>query len=105
MVSRFHERCPLACTRFRILNIIDDFNREAFAIEMGTSLRAERIIRVLERLKGERDLPHMIRVNNGPEFLAQSLQGWDKANRVLIYHIQPGRPTQNGFIERFNRTY
>ena len=47
----------------------------------------------------------MIRVDNGPEFLAQSLLEWGKANRVLIYHIQPGRPTQNAFIERFNRTY
>ncbi len=47
----------------------------------------------------------MIRVDNGPEFLAQSLLDWGKANRVLISHIQPGRPTQNAFIERFNRTY
>ncbi len=92
-------------SRFRTLNIIDDFNREALAIEVDTSLRAERVIRVLERLKTERDLPHMIRVDNGPEFLAQVLQDWGKTNRVLIYYIQPGRPTQNAFIERFNRTY
>ncbi len=92
-------------SRFRTFNLIDDFNREALAIEIDTSLRAERIVRVLERLKTERELPHMIRVDNGPEFLAQALQDWGKANRVLIYHIQPGRPTQNAFIERFNRTY
>jgi putative transposase len=47
----------------------------------------------------------MIRVDNGPEFLSQQLPEWGKINRVLIYHIQPGRPTQNAFIERFNRTY
>lgn len=47
----------------------------------------------------------MIRVDNGPEFIAQPLQEWGKANRVLIYHIQPGCPTQNAFVERFNRTY
>ena len=47
----------------------------------------------------------MIRVDNGPEFLSQQLHEWGKANRVLIYHIQPSRPTQNAFIERFNRTY
>ena len=92
-------------SRFRILNIIDDFNREVVAIEIDTSLRAERVIRVLDRVKTHRELPHMIRVDNGPEFLAQRLQDWGKANRVLIYHIQPGRPTQNAFIERFNRTY
>lgn len=92
-------------TRFRTFNIIDDFNREVLAIEVDTSLRAERGIRVLDRLKAERELPHMIRVDNGPEFLSQQLHEWGKANRVLIYHIQPGRPTQNAFIERFNRTY
>jgi putative transposase len=92
-------------TRFRTFNIMDDFNREALAIEVDTSLRAERVIRVLDRLKADRELPHMIRVDNGPEFLAQGLQDWGKANRVLIYHIQAGRPTQNAFIERFNRTY
>ena len=92
-------------SRFRTFNLIDDFNREVLAIEIDTSLRAERIIRVLDRLKADRELPHMIRVDNGPEFLTQVLQDWGQANRVLIYHIQPGRPTQNAFIERFNRTY
>ncbi|MEZ5398004.1 MAG: IS3 family transposase [Bryobacterales bacterium] len=92
-------------SRFRTFNLIDDFNREALVIEIETSLRAERIIWVLDRLKAERELPHMIRVDNGPEFIEQSLQDWGKANRVLIYHIQPGCPTQNAFIERFNRTY
>ena len=47
----------------------------------------------------------MIRFDNGPKFLAQTLHDWGKANRVLIHHIQSGRPTQNAFIERFNRTY
>ncbi|MEZ4275544.1 MAG: IS3 family transposase [Nitrospirales bacterium] len=92
-------------SRFRIFNLIDDFNREALAIEIDTSLRAERVIRVLDRLKIERDSPHMLRVDNGPEFLAQSLQDWEKANQVLIHYIQPGRTTQNAFIERFHRTY
>lgn len=90
--------------RFRTFNLLDDFNQEVLAIEVDTSLRAERIIRVLERLKANRELPHMIRVDNGPEFMAQSLLDWGKTNRVLIYHIQPGRPTQKAFIERFNRT-
>ena len=92
-------------TRFRTFNILDDFNREVLAIEVDTSLRTERVIRVLDRLKADRELPHMIRVDNGPEFLSQQLHEWGKTNRVLIYHIQPGRPTQNAVIERFNRTY
>ncbi len=77
-------------SRFWTFNLIADFNREVLTIEIATSLRAERIVRVLERLKTERELPHMIRVDNGPEFLAQALHEWGKANRVLIYHIQPG---------------
>ncbi len=92
-------------TRFRTFNILDGFNREVLAIEVDTSLRTERVIRVLDRLKTDRELPHMIRVDNGPEFLSQQLHEWGKANRVLIYHIHPGRPTQNAVIERFNRTY
>ncbi len=92
-------------TRFRTLNIIDDSNREVLAIAGDTSIRAERVIRVLDRLKTARELPHMIRVDHGPEFLAQTLQDWGKANRVLIDHLQSGRPTQNAFIERCNRTY
>ncbi len=76
--------------RFRTLNMIDDYNREVLALKVEISLRAERVIQVLDRLKTERELPHMIRVDNGPEFLAQALHEWGKANRVLIYHIQPG---------------
>ena len=91
--------------RFRTLNIIDDFIREVLGIEVDTSLRAERVIRVLDRLKTDHELPHMWRVDNGPEFLAQSPQERGNANRVLIHYIQPGRPTQNALIERFNRTY
>ncbi len=59
-------------SRFRIFNLIDDFKREALGIEIDTSLRAERVIRILERWKTERELPHMIRVGYGPEFLAQT---------------------------------
>lgn len=92
-------------SRFRTFNLMDAFNREALALEIATSLRAERIIRVLERLKTERALPHMVRADNGPEFLAQARQDWGKTNRVLIDHIQLGRPTQNAFLERLNRTY
>lgn len=60
-------------SRFRPFNIIDDCNREALAIEINPSLLAERVIRVLDRLKPERELPHMIRVDNVPGFIAQAL--------------------------------
>ena len=93
-------------TRFRTFNVIDDHNREALAIEIDTSLRAPRVVRVLERLKEQRGVPDdVLRVDNGPEFLSQALTDWCQANGVLIPYIRPGKPNQNACIERFNRTY
>ena len=90
--------------RFRTFNVIDDFNREALAIEVDTSLRAERLIRVFERLKAERGLPDMLRVDNGPEFVSHAFVKWCQANGIFIDYIQPGKPNQNAYIERFNRS-
>lgn len=91
--------------RFRAFTLLDDFNREALAIEVDTSLRAGRLIRVFERLRVERGLPDILRVDNGPEFLAQEFVEWMSGHGVFIRYIQPGKPNQNAFIERFNRTY
>lgn len=88
--------------RFRLLNIMDDYNREVLAIEADTSLPALRVIRVLEHLKQHRGLPQMIRVDNGPELISDRLDAWCKDNEVLLVFIQPGKPTQNAFIERLN---
>ncbi|HNP28711.1 MAG TPA: hypothetical protein PKK23_06685 [Nitrospirales bacterium] len=74
MVGRFQSDALYHGGRFRTLNIMDDFNREALAIEIDTSLGAERVIRVLDRLKESREILRMIWLDNGPEFLAQSLQ-------------------------------
>ena len=90
--------------RFRLFNVIDDFNRESMAIEVDTSLRAERLVRVLDRLKVERGLPDVLRVDNGPEFLGQVFVEWCQTNGILINYIEPGKPNQNAFIERFNRS-
>jgi putative transposase len=89
----------------RTLNIIDDFNREALAIEVDTSLPAARVIRVLERLADFRGYPARIRVDNGPEFTSSLLRFWAEQHDVHLAFIQPGRPMQNAYIERFNRTY
>jgi putative transposase len=91
-------------SRFRLFNVIDDCNREAMAIEVDTSLRSERLVRVFERLKQERGLPDMLRVDNGPEFLGQVFVDWCQANGILIAYIEPGKPNRNAFIERFNRS-
>jgi putative transposase len=81
------------------------FMSDTLAIEIDTSLRAEQIRRVLDRLEAERGLPEVLRVDNGPEFLSQILIDWAKDKRVLIQYIQPGKPNQNAYIECSNRTY
>jgi putative transposase len=91
--------------RFRTFNVIDDFNREALAIEIDTSLRASRLLRVFERLGAERGYPAVLRVDNGPEFTSSEFMAWAAAHGIQLRYIQPGQPNQNAFIERFNRTY
>lgn len=91
--------------RFRTFNVLDDFNREILAIEIDTSLTSRRIIRVFERLKGQRGLPEVLRVDNGPEFLSHEFVAWAKSVGMFIQYIQPGKPNQNAFVERFNKTY
>jgi putative transposase len=90
---------------FRTLNLIDDFNREALHIEVDTSLPAARVIRVLEQVAAERGYPQAIRSDNGPEFIAHTLADWARDHHLLWDFIQPGKPAQNAYIERFNRTY
>ena len=87
---------------YRLLNVMDDYNRQVLWIEADTSLPALRVIRVLEQLKESRGLPQMIRVDNGPEFVSRKLDAWCKGNKVTLAFIQPGKPTQNAYIERLN---
>lgn len=91
--------------RFRTLNVLDEGVREILAIEVDTSLPAERVIRVLEQLKESRKLPQQIRVDNGPELISAKLIAWCETHQIKLIHIQPGRPMQNAYIERFNRTF
>ena len=92
-------------SRFRTFNVLDDFNREALAIEIDTSLTSLRLIRVFEQLKEERGLPDILRTDNGPEFLGLEFTGWCETNGIFIDYIEPGKPNQNAYIERFNRSY
>lgn len=89
----------------RTLNIIDDFNREALSITVDTSLPAQRVIRELNKLIEWRGKPEKIRSDNGPEFIAQAIGDWCLANEIEWAYIQPGKPTQNSLVERFNRTF
>ena len=91
--------------RFRTFNVVDDFNREALAIEIDLNIPAQRVIRVLDRIVAHRGYPLKLRMDNGPEFISLTLAQWAEEHDVQLEFIQPGKPTQNAFIERFNRTY
>lgn len=91
--------------RFRTLNVVDDFSREALAIEIDVGLSAERVTRVLDRVVAWRGYPSKLRMDNGPEFISATLADWAEEHAVDLEFIQPGKPTQNAYIERFNRTY
>jgi putative transposase len=88
--------------KFRLLNIIDDFNRESLAMEIDTSLPSLRVIRVLEKLIRERGCPGNLRCDNGPEFISHKLEEWCSEKKISLLFIQPGRPMQNAYIERNN---
>lgn len=91
--------------KFRTFNLIDDFNREVLAVEADTSLPAKRVVRVLERVIWEKGKPESIRVDNGPEFISSTLEAFCKEKGIQLQFIKPGKPMQNGYVERFNRTY
>lgn len=86
--------------RFRTFNVVDDFNREALSIEIDLNLPALRVVRVLDRIAANRGC-----MDNGPEFISLALAEWAEKHAVKLELIRPDKPTQNAFIERFNRTY
>ena len=96
-----HDQC-INGTALKMLTIEDEFTRESLAIEVGTSLPATRVLRVLERLFEERGAPVGIRSDNGPEFVAQALKLWLASKGVATHFIEPGSPWQNGIAESFN---
>ncbi len=87
---------------FRTLNIVDDFTREAIAIEVDFSLPGLRVARVLDRLAEARGLPAVITVDNGPEFTSRALDAWAHANGVKLVFSRPGKPVDNAYVESFN---
>lgn len=91
--------------RFRTFNVVDDFNREAPAIEIDLNIPAQRVVRVLDRIVANRGYPLKMWMDNGPELVSLALAQWVEEHGVLLEFIKPGEPTQNAFIERFNRTY
>ena len=90
---------------FRTLNVIDDHNREGLLMAMDTSLTSKRVIRELDQLIAWRGAPKKIRVDNGPEFIAEKLAVWAKERSIEMKFIEKGKPYQNGYMERYNRSF
>ena len=89
---------------FRLLNVLDDFNREGLGIEVDFSLPAERVVRTLNQIIEWRGAPKAIRVDNGPEYISGRLMEWAEDKGITLTYIQPGKPQQNAYVERYNRT-
>ena len=92
-------------SRFRTLNIIDDYNREALWIAVSLSIDAKYMVELLTGMLKQRGKPGLIRVDNGPEFTSSIFSHWCDGHQIQIRYIQPGKPVQNAFLERFNRSY
>ena len=90
--------------QFRLLNVLYDFNREGLGIEVDFSLPAEPVIRSLNQIIEGRGKPSTIRMDNGPEYVSGKLMEWAREQGITLSHIQPGKPQQNAYIERYNRT-
>jgi putative transposase len=90
---------------FRCFTLVDDCTRECPVIEVDFSLSGERVVRVLDRIALARGYPRAIVLDNGPEFISAALDTWAHTHGVLLAFIDPGKPTQNAFIESFNGTF
>jgi putative transposase len=91
--------------RFRTLNVLDDYNRELLGVEIDFSLPASRVVQLLTRLAECHGCPAQLRTDNGPEFISAKLSEWCEQQVIMLHWIQPGKPTQNAYIERFNGSF
>jgi putative transposase len=89
---------------FRLLNVIDDYIREAIGMEADFSLPSERVIRELKQIISWRGKPLVILCDNGHEYISAAIQTWAAEWGIRLEYIQPGNPQQNAYVERFNRT-
>lgn len=91
--------------KFKALTVVDEFNREAITIAIEPRINSTRLLHIFNQIKDEYGLPKFIRSDNGREFIALKVQQWAKDNHIKWLFIQPGKPTQNAYCERFNGTY
>ena len=88
--------------KLKAYTLIDEYTKESLAIEIDTSMGGQRVAQVLEQVASLRGHPQSIRSDNGPEFTGKALFNWTDSNNVTHMFIEPGKPTQNPFIESFH---
>ena len=88
--------------RFRVFNVVDDFTRECVLQIVDFSISGQRLANELDRLAATRGLPTTIVCDNGPELTSKAMFLWSQRRGVKLHFIQPGKPTQNSFVESFN---
>ena len=88
--------------RFRVLNVLDSYNKDYLGFEVDTSINGKRVCSVLERIVWLKGMPEMITVDNGHEFIGQALDGWANLHGVKLVFNRPGKPVDNAYIESFN---
>jgi putative transposase len=91
--------------RFRVFTLVDDFSRECLAAFADTSISGVRVVRLLEELATIRGLPQTLVSDNGPEFTSRAMLTWAQHRSVTPHFIDPGKPTQNAFVESFNGSF
>ena len=91
--------------RFRVFNVADDFTRECVLQVVDFSISGLRLTRELDQIGAQRGLPKTIVCDNGPELTCKAMYFWAKRARVKLHFIQPGKPTQNAFVESFNAKF
>ena len=99
-----HDKCNRG-HRLKFLTITDEFTRKSLAVVTATSIRAERVRHELERLFIRHGVPECIRSDNGPEFVARSVQEWLRQKGVALLYIMPGCPWQNAYAESFHSRF
>jgi Integrase core domain/ATP dependent DNA ligase domain len=109
LVRKSGDRVELLSRNGNLMNtsfpdIVQAVNRKALGIEIDFSLPSERVIRTLRQIIDWRGTPRAIRCDNGPEYLSSAITEWAKQSGIRLDHIQPGKPQQNAYVERFNRT-
>jgi putative transposase len=86
----------------KMLTLIDEYTRECLALEVGVSIKSEKVRQILKRVCAEIGKPELIRSDNGSEFIGKAVNDWLEENGIKTIFIEPGKPWQNGKGESFN---